>query len=195
MTRRLPWCTIGVATFALGAWASPALSALLVYDRALVDAGELWRLVGSAFVHWSRRHLALDLGVVIAAGLAVERLIGFRLAIVILLSALVSGLTVHLAPPWLDRYAGLSGVAYTLVALAAIAGATGTAWQRLACLTTLTGLVVKLAVEALAERPLLLDDLSAVVTATSSHAAGLTVAFALALPPTNFLGQLRHRPR
>jgi rhomboid family GlyGly-CTERM serine protease len=190
VTRTLPRCTIGVATLALLAWASPAVSALLVYDRALVDQGEVWRIVGSAFVHWSPRHLALDLGVVIAAGAALERLIGVRLVIVVLLSALVSGLAVHLAPPWLDHYAGLSGVAYTLVALVAIAGTAGAAWQRVACLTTLATLVAKLAIESLAGSPLLAGDMPGVVVATGSHAAGLAVAFALALRPANLLSEV-----
>lgn len=193
MIRAIPWCTIGVATLALLAWASPAVSALLVYDRTLVQAGEVWRLATSAFVHWTPRHLALDLAVVITAGVSLERAIGARVIAVVALSALLSGIAVHLASPWLERYAGLSGVAYTLVALVAIAGLSGSAWQRAACLTTLAILVVKLAAESITATPILAGDMNGAVTATASHAAGLAAAFALALRPANFLRR-HHAP-
>ena len=189
MRRSIPFGTIGVATLALLAWASPAVSGLLVYDRALVERGEVWRLATSALVHWSFRHLALDVGVVLIAGAGLERLIGRQILSVIALSALVSGLAVHLAPPWFDRYGGLSAVAYTLVAILAIAGMSGAAWQRAACLATLGALATKLVVETMAGAPLLVGDIDGVVTATASHAAGLALAFALAFRPAIFRGE------
>ena len=188
MRRSIPFTVPAVATLALLAWASPAVSGLLVYDRALVAEGEVWRVATSALVHWSLRHLVLDVGVVLVAGAALERLIGPRIIALIALSALVSGLAVHLAPPWFDRYGGLSAVAYTLVAVLAITGTSGDGWRRAACLTTLGVLAAKLIVETMVDAPLLAGGMGGAVTATASHAAGLALAFAVGLRRTIFPG-------
>lgn len=189
MIRSLPLHTIALAALALLAWASPSLSALLVYDRSLVERGELWRIATSAFVHWSPRHLALDLAVVAAAGAVLERRIGSRVLGVVGIAALVSGAAVHLAPSRLDRYAGLSGVACALVALVAMGGARDARldpWQRGVCLTTLAALVTKLGLELIVDEALFAADTPGIVVATGSHAAGLAVGFALALRQATF---------
>ena len=186
MIRSFPAGTFALATLALLAWASPALSSHLVYDRTLVEQGQLWRLATSALVHWSTRHLLLDLTVVVAAGAALERIIGWRLLGIAALSALIGGIAVHLAPARLDRFAGLSGVAFTLVALVAVEGLRAGGLRRAACLATLAALLAKVAVEACLATAPLADDMPGIVTATSSHAAGLAVALALALHRANF---------
>jgi rhomboid family GlyGly-CTERM serine protease len=102
---------VGCACISLAASLWPGVAALLVYERQAILQGELWRLVTGCLVHFSASHLAWDLLVLTAAGLAL-RARGHRgLEVVCLLSAVSSGIFLLVAMPEISRFGGLSGPA------------------------------------------------------------------------------------
>ncbi|MCF1503414.1 rhombosortase [Afifella sp. H1R] len=118
---RLPWFTLGLAalTAALYALAGGAPSGL-VYDRAAIEAGEVWRLVTGHLVHLDLHHLGYNLGALLALGIAYE-LAPFggprRLALHIFgFGALAVTATLLAVFPDTLRYCGLSAVLNTLYA-------------------------------------------------------------------------------
>ena len=99
------------ACISLIAYVRPDAAALLIYDRGAILQGELWRLVTGCLVHFSASHLAWDLLVLTAAGLAL-RARGHRgLEAVCALSAVSSGAFLLAALPEISRFGGLSGPA------------------------------------------------------------------------------------
>ncbi len=106
---------LGLPAAALFFW--PEATAALQFERAAVDAGQLWRLVTGHWTHWTADHLIWDLFVFLALGWAcvrVDRRAAFRC---VAASSLAIGLGVWLATPALTTYRGLSGVDSALFTL------------------------------------------------------------------------------
>ena len=99
---------------------SPVAAGLCLYDRAAVADGDGWRLLSAHLVHSSGRMAAWDLGAIALLGWKLEH--GSRTLLVVLLgvSALGVGLTVHHLLPELARFHGASGVASALFAAVAV---------------------------------------------------------------------------
>ncbi len=119
---RLPAVTLAVAaaSVALALW--PEASALFVYDRERVLAGEAWRLLGGHAVHHSPSHLAWNLLLFVAAGGWLEQRDRLRFAALMALTVLASGLYFPFALPEMARYGGLSGLASAAVVHLGLAG-------------------------------------------------------------------------
>ena len=90
------------------------------YDRAAVEAGEVWRLLTSHLAHWSTDQMIWD-------GLAFAALAAIcaarwpkRFAIALGASAMAIPLFVHFFMPHIATYRGLSGIDSALFALAAV---------------------------------------------------------------------------
>jgi rhomboid family GlyGly-CTERM serine protease len=180
---RRPVARPGLATglvvgAAVLAWLVPTLGEALVLDRNAVHAGALWRIATGSLVHFSAEHLAYNVLVVGVAGWLLERR-GRGVTSLLLASALGVGGAVLLFAPELQRYAGLSGVAYALVVMLALdALGDGGTCRRLGVITlVVTG--AKLAWELGAGQYLLVDAATATfVPVPVSHAAGTAVALA-----------------
>src|SRR5262245_50463251 len=87
----------------------------LQYDRARVEAGEVWRLLTGQMVHWTARMAALDLGMVLGLGAWLEARGERRSAgLALLLGAGLTALAVHVLSPRLLFYRGSSGLASVL---------------------------------------------------------------------------------
>ncbi|MBK1622439.1 rhombosortase [Afifella marina] len=118
---RLPWFTLGLAalTATLYAVAGGAPSGL-VYDRAAIESGEVWRLATGHLVHLDLHHLGYNLGALLALGTAYE-LAPFggprRLALHIFgVGGLAVTATLLAFFPDTLRYCGLSALLNTLYA-------------------------------------------------------------------------------
>ena len=174
--RRLPWVTLAVAGAAVAVHLVPTAGEWLVYDRARVDAGESWRLATGSLVHVSVAHLALDVAAFGVGGAVMERGGRARFALLCLASLVAVGMSVHLFAPGLARYAGLSGLAYAVLAACALdATAAGGRTRRVGA--TLAAVVAtKLALDVARPAPLFFDGAPGVVAAPVSHAAGVLVA-------------------
>lgn len=105
---------------ALAAALSPRLAEWMVYDRAAILDGELWRLLSGHWVHFSAVHLLDDAAVLAACAWIVARL-GYRhFPLVCLLAAPAISLALLLWQPQLQRYGGLSGLAVAGCVLAGL---------------------------------------------------------------------------
>ena len=188
--RRLPWVTLAVAGAAIVVHLVPAAGEWLVYDRARVDAGEAWRIVTGSVVHFSTSHLALDVAAVGGAGVLVERRGRMRFALLCLAALAAVGIAVHLLAPGLARYAGLSGVAFAVLATCALDMYAEHGAMRRVGMGLLGILAAKLAADLLRPTPLLLDGDAGVVAAPVSHVAGIAVGIAVAAAGA-MLGRVR----
>jgi rhomboid family GlyGly-CTERM serine protease len=111
MIRRIPWITFAAIAGALLVAASPALREALIYDREKILAGEFWRMFTGHWVHFSMRHLIVDVSAFAIIGLIVEakRLPGFS-CLCIGAPWLISGASLVFSPQ-MERYGGLSALA------------------------------------------------------------------------------------
>ena len=177
---RLPPVTLLLCCAAGAAFALPSLQALLIYDRAAIDGGEIWRLITGNLVHLSPSHLLYDVVALFIAGTLIENR-GYRhFAILCLVSAAVIGATVYVGRPELSVFGGLSGIVTAAVTLLCLNGLTETgAWQRL-CLLTLIFLGMKMGVEmALGSSLLAGAEPQTFVPVPVSHVAGAATALLL----------------
>ncbi len=114
-----PWASLaGLALAALTAlW--PAAAGALIYDRAAILGGEVWRVATGHFVHFGASHLAWDVLVTLLAGAWVESLAPRRARWYWATAPLAIGAVLLVGDPELARFGGLSGVATGLVVLLA----------------------------------------------------------------------------
>lgn len=69
----LPWATIGFALLCLGLYVVfGGMPEMLVYGRSEIQDGEWWRLVTGHLVHLDLRHLAYNIGALLALGILYE---------------------------------------------------------------------------------------------------------------------------
>lgn len=109
---------VAAATVLAGVW--PAAGEALIYDRAAVFQGEIWRLWTGHVVHLSAAHLGWNLAVVVSIGGWLERVAPRPMRWFLgLAPGVISSALLGFAPD-LGRYAGLSGVAVGLVVLLAL---------------------------------------------------------------------------
>jgi membrane associated rhomboid family serine protease len=111
--QQIPWVTLSiVALAAVLTMALPGYGERLQYVRG----GAWWSVLTSQFVHWNARMTLLDLGLVLMAGIWIER--RFRLAVVVsfVTSVLLCALAIHLSH-YMSVYRGSSGVAISLLTL------------------------------------------------------------------------------
>lgn len=136
---------LALALLALLAWPCPR--DLLDWQPGRV-AGQPWRAVTAAFVHWTPLHLAANL-----AGCAVLALLGARArlgagetaAAVLALPLTQLGLALQ---PALQRYGGLSGELHALAAIAALRLMTRSGRERWVGAGVALGLAAKISLEA-----------------------------------------------
>ena len=106
---------------ALCAAASLLSAEALQYDRARVEAGEVWRLLTGQMVHWTARMAMLDLGMLLGLGAWLEARGDRRAAgLALLLGGGLTALAIQVFSPSLTLYRGSSGLASALFVLAAL---------------------------------------------------------------------------
>jgi len=97
----------------------PSSSEYLMFDRELINSGEIWRLFSAHFVHLSNTHMLGNLFAVglvgYIAGASLNNLTGVLL---LLWCTLVVGLGLYFFADHLYRYVGLSGVLHGLLVVA-----------------------------------------------------------------------------
>jgi len=176
-----PWLTVAIALVAGLAWAVPALNELLIYDRALLFKGQIWRAWTGHAVHYGSSHVFWNLAVFIPVGCWLERLWPAMARWYYLVSPLVISAALLVFDPTLIRYAGLSGMATGMLVL--LAGLqlrrrpAEPAWFWLAVI----GLVAaKIVIELISGAPLLVSkgDFAGIRNVPLAHIAGVACAAA-----------------
>ena len=144
---RIPLATLLVCSAAGVVFAQPQLQALLIYDRAAIDGGEIWRLVTGNLVHFSPSHFLYDVVPLFVAGAVIEMRGSRRFAILCLASAATIGATVYVGSPELSVFGGLSGIVMAAFTYLCLDGLNESgAWRRL-CQVALILLVAKMSIE------------------------------------------------
>lgn len=168
-----PGGTLLITLLAGLALASPAVSERLIYDRALIFQGQVWRIWTGHVVHYGFSHFFWDFAVFVPAGCWLERLWPKSARWFYLLSPLVISIALLAWDSALLRYAGISGVATgTLVLLAACQLSRGKpepAWFWLAVLA-LVG--VKIGHELITGAPLVVSDFAGIRSVPLAHISG-----------------------
>jgi rhomboid family GlyGly-CTERM serine protease len=179
---RIPLATLLVCSAAGVVFAQPQLQALLIYDRAAIDGGEIWRLVTGNLVHFSPSHFLYDVVPLFVAGAVIEMRGSRRFAMLCLASAATIGATVYVGSPELSVFGGLSGIVMAAFTCLCLDGLNeGGAWRRL-CQVALILLVAKMSIEmtlgwsleSLAE-----SESPSFVPVPSAHIAGAVTALIL----------------
>ena len=120
LRRYWPLLAVAVPCLFLALGGEPVREALR-YDRTMIFAGQLWRLVTGNFVHFGWGHLAEDMaGLVLLWLLFEDALPGWRSPAVILAGSLAVGLGLLIGNPGLGWYVGISGALDTLWAVGAL---------------------------------------------------------------------------
>ncbi|MGH8224607.1 MAG: rhombosortase, partial [Gammaproteobacteria bacterium] len=130
-----------VAAICIGlAFGGEPLRLALRYDRALVAAGEWWRLFTGNFVHLGWMHVGLDMaGLVLLWILTGRRLYGWRWIAATVAGSWAVGLGLWWAWPNVIWYVGISGVAHTYWAAGALLLIAACEWEGWALLALLAG--------------------------------------------------------
>lgn len=147
--RHFPWLTLSLVAAGglVAAW--PGAGTALQYDRRLVGAGEVWRLLTAQLVHWTARMGVVDLGALLVLGSWLETQARRRQAAAALAAALAAT-AAFLPLSHLDLYRGSSGLAsalFVVAALAALTAASSRGARWLAALA-LAGFAAKLLLDA-----------------------------------------------
>ena len=123
--RRFPWVYLVVTLSAGIITASPTLRAALIYNRAAIGHGEIWRIWTGHMVHFGWPHYLADGALFLVIGWALERAHPICGRISLILLPLVVSASLYYFDPSMNVYGGLSGVNVGLLVFMACCG-----WQR-----------------------------------------------------------------
>lgn len=154
---KLPWITVVIAVLAVAIQASDPWQTELVFERAKILQGEIWRLWTGNLVHFGVSHLGWNLAVLAVAGTWLERTVPLAARWFLLLGPGLIGLALLALDPGLAYYGGLSGVAAGALALLAATQISRHPSDRWFWWAVLALLAAKIAVESVGGRPLLAD--------------------------------------
>jgi len=175
---KLPLWTLATAFFAVLIFVFPQLGVQLVYDRAAIIHGEIWRLFSGNFVHFSLAHLCYNLAAWFITGSIIE-LRGYRFfPALCLLSSIIIGMIIFMLAPELNLYAGLSGIVSSAVTYLCLHGIGEKGIWRWLCSGMLAGLIAKTVIEMVTgSSMMLLMSEENFVPVPLSHLAGIVTAF------------------
>ncbi len=119
---RLPWLVLLAALAALLVQLVPAWRQSLLYDRAALAHGELWRVWTGHFVHFGWPHFVIDTGLLVILGWLMESRYPWFTRLALCLLPLFISSSIYLFEPSIIRYGGLSAVNLGLLLYMAVQG-------------------------------------------------------------------------
>src|SRR6266850_463938 len=176
-TARFPVVSLTLLAVILAVAVFPPLGSILVYDRAAILRGEVWRLITSNLVHFSASHLQYDMLALGMAGCLIEyrgyRHFGWLCGF----AAVAIGGALFVFQPDMRFYGGASGIATAAVVSLALHGlAEDGLWRRI-CALALAAVVVKIIAEFATGQSLFLGSAGGeLVNCPLSHLTGGVVA-------------------
>ena len=176
----LPLLTLATVAAAAIVSGDAELSRALVMDRAAAATGEWWRYVTASLVHFSGRHLALDVMTLFAAGLIIESRSRRAMAALLALAGVGGTVAVMAESTALDFFGGLSGVAFGAVVLGALMLLRDGGRAREFAFGVLGMCALKLGWELSVDRTITSADGSVISVAVAAHVAGAMAALAIA---------------
>src|SRR5580692_5128194 len=113
--RRLPVVTMLVVGGALLVAVFPGWASWLVYDRAAICSGEIWRMFTGHWIHFSSSHLVYDLLALGVAGWIIEAKGLPHFAPLCLIAPWLISAALLVLEPHLEVFGGLSALATTAI--------------------------------------------------------------------------------
>lgn len=175
----VPWWTIGLVVAALVVAWVPDAADLLIYDRARILGGELWRIVTGHWVHFSKAHLLANLALLVPAAWIVESRYGHDAGLVLAIASIVVGIALLLGEPDVVEFGGASGMSLAFLAYACLRGLEEEGRWRAVCAVALATLMAKFVAEAAGWSVRDWQIHEGFVTVTSSHIVGAATGAAL----------------
>lgn len=178
----MPWWTVGLVAAIALAFAFPDAAGYLIFERASIARGEIWRLPGAHFVHYSGAHLVYNALLLLPLAWLVERRYRNELGALLIASAFAIGAAVYVFEPGIQRYAGASGWSFALLGYAATRGLFEGGRWRIVCAVLFALLIGKLYAESILGFHL--EDWAqhgGFVALPLSHAVGAGTGVAIAL--------------
>lgn len=184
----MPWLTITTGALALLLHLMPEATAeSLQYSRSELANGALWQLITGHLTHWNLNHLIADLAVFGLLGTMVEFRSRKSLAVILIGSALLIGISVYILIPRIDHYRGLSGIDMALAGFVILDNLLQS--RRKPCrpesmlwTIALVGLFAKPAIEIALGHPIFVQDLGAnVVGLPAPHFVGAIIGISVLL--------------
>lgn len=123
--RRMPWTFLILASVAAVLQPGWGDRDALLYDRAAIFHGEVWRIWTGHLVHFGWAHFAADVGLFLVLGRMLEWQQGRRVRLFLGVTPLIISSGLLLFAPAMQRYGGLSAVNLGLLVFLAAEG-----WQR-----------------------------------------------------------------
>jgi rhomboid family GlyGly-CTERM serine protease len=120
-----PLLYVAGAAFSLLVQCIPAWREALIYDRAALADGQLWRVWTGHWVHFGWAHFVPDTGLFLIVGWLLEERHRFFARLAFFLMPAVISATLYFLDPAMTRYGGLSAVDLGLLLYLAAQG-----WQR-----------------------------------------------------------------
>jgi rhomboid family GlyGly-CTERM serine protease len=171
------WATLAITAAAGLAFGWPRLAGGLIYERADILAGQVWRLWTGHLVHYTSPHLLWDLAVFLPAGVWLEWITPRGARWFYLLTPLAISLFLLFSEPALGRYAGLSGVGTGLLVLLALVQLRRDSNEpRWFWLGVLLLVAVKIIVESITHAPMVVRFDADVRTVPLAHIGGVICA-------------------
>ena len=179
----LPVWTLAICSSAVLLYIMPTLESLLIFDRAAIAHGELWRLATGNLVHLSPSHLGYDLGAFLIAGTLIEIRAYRFFPLLCLSAALLIGIAIFWFEPEIYFFGGLSGIVTAAVTYLCLHGLFEKGVWRWLCTAMLAGLTAKIGIELLPGQAFLLVTHSEkFVPIPLSHLVGSIAAIILFVP-------------
>jgi rhomboid family GlyGly-CTERM serine protease len=144
---RFPIWTGLILGLSIISYAFPQVSYALIYDRAAIFKGEVWRLFSSHLVHFTKLHLFYNLMAFGVAGWIIEYRGYQHFVPLCLLMAFFISVFLMVMKPGMIYYGGLSGLASGAVYYLALFGLRESHPWRLVCIVTLFFVPIKIFLE------------------------------------------------
>ncbi|MFT3782324.1 MAG: rhombosortase [Nibricoccus sp.] len=123
--KRLPWYYLAIVVVAAVAVAVPSIRPALVYNRAAISQGELWRIWTGHLVHFGWPHGLADGSLFVLIGWVLERSQKRFSHLALLIQPVVVSAALYWFDPMMNIYGGLSGLNVGLLVFLACRG-----WHR-----------------------------------------------------------------
>ena len=177
---RWPWATSLIVLPAVAVFGHQSLESALIYDRAALMQGQIWRLWTCHWVHFGAGHLLWNLLALLPAAAWAEWLAPKSFRILVGLAPGAIGVLLLAADPDLSRYGGLSGIAVAAIVFLAFTALTAYPANRWPWLVVLMFVGIKIVVESIAGHSLFSHlEAAGVRSEPLAHIAGAAAAAAV----------------
>lgn len=159
----------------------PTVSDFFLYDREKIFAGQWWRLLTGAGVHFSWSHLIYNVVILLIAGWLLEQESRARFVWLVLITPVLSGLYFLLFLPEMKSYAGLSSIVSAVAVFVCLINIIKTPEKKWLWILILILFAAKVIYEGIIQQAFFVSyDSTIIQVVPSAHIIGAMVAIVMA---------------